>query len=62
MNQQQTPIPPTPERQLEDSLRASEERFRVAFDLSMIGMVMADLDGTIQRVNDAFCLIVGRTP
>jgi diguanylate cyclase (GGDEF)-like protein/PAS domain S-box-containing protein len=40
-------------------LRASEERFRVAFDETPVGMLMIDLDGRYERVNDAFCTIVG---
>jgi diguanylate cyclase (GGDEF)-like protein/PAS domain S-box-containing protein len=40
-------------------LRDSEERFRCAFDESPIGMVMCDVEGRYERVNDAFCAIVG---
>jgi PAS domain S-box-containing protein len=47
---------------LEESLKASEERFRAAFDQSVMGMAMTDLDGVIERVNDAFCRIVRRPP
>ncbi|MEO7724589.1 MAG: PAS domain S-box protein [Chthoniobacterales bacterium] len=45
---------------LEDSLRVSEERFRVAFAQSVTGMAITDLKGTILRANDSFCRIVGR--
>ena len=42
-----------------ESLRAAEERFRVAFDEMPIGMMIISLDGRYERVNDAFCRIVG---
>jgi len=45
----------------EAALRDSEERFRAAFDQSVVGIVLADLDGRILRANDAFCQIVGRS-
>ena len=44
----------------EAALRESEERFRAAFDQSVVGIVLADLEGRILRANDAFCQIVGR--
>jgi PAS domain S-box-containing protein len=44
---------------LEESLEASEERFRAAFAQSVTGMAITDLDGVLQRVNKAFCRIVG---
>jgi len=42
-----------------ESVRAAEERFRVAFDEMPIGMMIISLDGRYERVNDAFCRIVG---
>jgi PAS domain S-box-containing protein len=48
--------PPNPH---EESLKASEERFRAAFAQSVTGMAMTDLDGVFERVNDVFCRIVG---
>ncbi len=45
---------------LEDNLKVSEERFRVAFNQSVTGMAITDLQGTILRANEAFCRIVGR--
>lgn len=43
----------------EEALRASEERFRSAFDSSGIGMGMATLDGRWMQVNPALCRILG---
>jgi PAS domain S-box-containing protein len=40
-------------------LRESEERFRLTFDNSPIGMALVALDGTFTRVNHALCEIVG---
>lgn len=42
-------------KQAEESLRQSEERFRVAFDESPVGMVIGIGDGVIVRVNRALC-------
>jgi diguanylate cyclase (GGDEF)-like protein/PAS domain S-box-containing protein len=48
------------ERQLvENALREAEERFRRAFDESLVGMAMLDPDGRFVRVNDAVCEITG---
>jgi PAS domain S-box-containing protein len=46
-------------RLAEDALRASEERFRSAFDSSGIGMGLTALDGHWMQVNPALCRIVG---
>ena len=43
----------------EDALRASEERFRRAFDSSGIGMGLTALDGQWMQVNPSLCRIVG---
>jgi diguanylate cyclase (GGDEF)-like protein/PAS domain S-box-containing protein len=51
----------TERRTAEVELRASEERFRCFFDEARIGMVIFDLDGRYERVNAAFCSIVGHT-
>jgi diguanylate cyclase (GGDEF)-like protein/PAS domain S-box-containing protein len=51
----------TERRAAELRLRASEERFRVAFDETPVGMLMIGLDGRYERVNDAFSTIVGYT-
>jgi len=45
---------------VEKAFRASEERFRTMFDASTVGMTVADLGGRLQRVNAAFCRLVGR--
>ncbi len=39
----------------ERAFRSSEERFRVLFDSSAVGMALATPTGTIVRVNHAFC-------
>lgn len=52
--------PATAERLLRD-LRASEARFRTAFEGSIMGLVICDLKGIIHSANDAFCQIVGHS-
>jgi|GEM_PF-2227002 len=49
----------TERKRIEDELRTSEEKFRLTFDLSPIGAVMADLDLRFQRCNNAFCEFLG---
>jgi diguanylate cyclase (GGDEF)-like protein/PAS domain S-box-containing protein len=51
----------TDERASRSALQAAEERFRCSFDEALIGMLIVDLDSCYQRVNDAFCAIVGYT-
>ena len=51
----------TRERAAEAALRASEERFRIAFEQAPVGMALTDLDGTYVQVNDAYCRTVRRT-
>ena len=51
----------TERRASELQLRASEERFRCSFDEARIGMLIIGIDGRYERVNDAFCAIVGDT-
>ncbi|PRY14176.1 putative bifunctional diguanylate cyclase/phosphodiesterase [Kineococcus rhizosphaerae] len=47
------------------ALREQEERFRLAFDVSLVGMAIESLDpyepGRILRVNEEFCHLLGRT-
>jgi diguanylate cyclase (GGDEF)-like protein/PAS domain S-box-containing protein len=49
----------TEERVARSALQAAEELFRCSFDEARIGMLILDLDGCYERVNDAFCAIVG---
>ena len=42
-------------------LRASEERFRAAFEGAPIGMGLSTVDGHWLEVNDALCELLGRT-
>jgi len=49
----------TDERATRSALQAAEERFRCSFDEARIGMLIIALDGRYERVNDAFCEIVG---
>ncbi|MGH2840546.1 MAG: PAS domain S-box protein, partial [Solirubrobacteraceae bacterium] len=42
-----------------EALQAAEERFRMAFDESPIGMALIGLDGCFERVNDALLGITG---
>ncbi len=44
----------------EKAFRASEQRFRTLFDKNSVGMVLTNLAGHINRVNEAFCRLVGR--
>ena len=39
----------------------AEQRFRIAFEDNVAGMVFTDLDDKIMAVNTAFCKMVGRT-
>jgi anti-anti-sigma factor len=50
----------TREREAQDALRASEERFRVSFQQAPVGFSLLDLDGNFVQVNDAYCRIVRR--
>jgi PAS domain S-box-containing protein len=49
----------TDRKESETRLRESEERFRVMFVTSPIGMVLTELDGSIVDANQAFLNIVG---
>ena len=42
-----------------EALRASEERFRLAFEEAPVGMGMVGLDGRIVRMNRALCRMIG---
>jgi PAS domain S-box-containing protein len=52
----------TERREAQETLRASEERFRVAFDEAPVGMVIGVKDGVIARVNRALCQMTGYIP
>ena len=51
----------TREREAQEALRASEERFRIAFEQGPIGVALLDLDGNFVQANDAYCRTVRRT-
>jgi PAS domain S-box-containing protein len=49
----------TERKQMEQALRASEQRFRQTFDYAPIGMAMVGLDGRFLAVNPANCRLTG---
>ena len=49
----------TARKQAEASLQEAEERFRLAFEFTPIGMALVALDGEFLRVNRALCEITG---
>ena len=51
----------TERKQAEESLRLSEERFRVAFEEAPVGIIMVVGEGILARVNRAFCQMSGYT-
>lgn len=51
----------TERKQAEESLRASEERFRRVFEEGPIGISLVGKDLRFYRVNNAFCQMVGYT-
>ncbi len=50
----------TREREAQEALRASEERFRIAFEQGPVGVALLDLDGKFVQANDAYCRTVRR--
>ena len=48
-----------PRRAAEQALAASEQRFRVIYESTMSGIVLADLDDRILGANRAFCELIG---
>ncbi|HVT35362.1 MAG TPA: PAS domain S-box protein, partial [Nevskiaceae bacterium] len=49
----------TEREQIEASLRASEERFRLSFESSAVGMAIVSLEGRWLGVNPALCQMLG---
>ncbi|WP_205696057.1 PAS domain S-box protein [Conexibacter sp. SYSU D00693] len=49
----------TERMRVEAALRDEEERFRHAFEDAPVGMLLADLDGSVLQVNPAFCALTG---
>ena len=43
-----------------DAFVNSEQRFRLAFEQSMAGTILLDLEDKVLEVNDAFCQMIGR--
>src|SRR6516165_10236529 len=46
-------------REIEEALRASEERFRGTFENAAVGIALRDATGRVLRVNEKLCAIVG---
>jgi PAS domain S-box-containing protein/diguanylate cyclase (GGDEF)-like protein len=46
-------------RAAEEALRASEERYRVIFEVAAVGIVNSTLEGKLRLVNPAFCAMSG---
>ncbi len=49
-------------RKAEEALKQSEELFRRLFDFAPLGKVLTGPDGTFERVNPAFCQMLGYSP
>src|SRR6516165_1548175 len=49
----------TDPKQAEETLRASEKRYRLLFERNMAGVLRTAVDGTVLEVNDAFARILG---
>lgn len=52
----------TDQKQKEEEIRISEERFRGLFDNASAGMALADLNGKFFEVNAEFCKLLGYAP
>ena len=46
-------------KQVEDNLKESEERFRLAFEHAHVGMTLVDLQGRFLKMNPQICLMFG---
>jgi len=51
----------TERKQAEEALHASEEKLRLLFETSPLGMTMSELDGTYVQANQAYLNILGYT-
>ena len=49
----------TGQRLVQQALRTSEERFRLTFEHSPVGIALMALDGTLTAVNPAMCAVTG---
>ena len=50
-----------PRRSADKAFRLSEERFRIFFDTSPVGMALTTPDGRVVRANASLCAFLGRT-
>ena len=50
----------TERKQMEQALRASEDRLAAIFGQAAVGMAELDLEGNYRRVNEALCRMLGR--
>ncbi|MCX6690406.1 MAG: PAS domain S-box protein, partial [Methanoregula sp.] len=48
-------------RKMQEALKASEEQFRLTFELASIGKSLTAIDGKLKKVNRAFCEMLGYT-
>jgi PAS domain S-box-containing protein len=46
-------------RKAEEAIRASEEKFRLTFELSSVGQLLTTPDGKLAKVNKVFCDMLG---
>jgi len=51
----------TAEKEAEEKLQASEERFMTLVNSNIVGILLADMSGRIHKANDAFLEMVGYT-
>ena len=52
----------TERKKLEESIRESQKRFRLAFEYSSIGVALVDLNGKFIQVNSRFADVLGYSP
>jgi two-component system sensor histidine kinase/response regulator len=51
----------TERKRAEEALQESEARYQVLIRTAMDGFIVADLEGRLLEVNDAYCVMVGRS-